>query len=101
MKSQLAQFFTLDVQSANQFSVQSASQFSVQTLQVIDGGALLHRITWPKKSTYKKIVEQYVCYIQTKYGHSSCIVFDGYKSGPSTRDMSTKEEAERQVQIFI
>ena len=65
--------------------MQSANQLSVQTLQVIDGGALLHRIKWPKKGTYKKIVEQYVCYIRTKYGHSSYIVFDGYEGAPSTK----------------
>ena len=78
VKSQLAQFFTLNVQSAN--------EPSIKPLQVIDGGALLHRVKWAKKAAYKDIVEQYVCYIQTRYGGSSCIVFDGYGYGPSTKD---------------
>ena len=78
VKSQLAQFFTLNVQSAN--------EPSIKPLQVIDGGALLHRVKWAKKAAYKDIVEQYVCYIQTRYGGSSCIVFDGYGYSPSTKD---------------
>ena len=78
MKSQLAQFFTLNVQSAN--------EPSIKPLQVIDGGALLHRIKWAKKAAYKDIVEQYVCYIRARYDGSSCIVFDGYGYSPSTKD---------------
>ena len=66
--------------------MQSANEPSIKPLQVIDGGALLHRVKWAKKAAYKDIVEQYVCYIQTRYGGSSCIVFDGYVYGPSTKD---------------
>ena len=76
VKSQLAQFLTLNVQS---------SECSNQTLQVIDGGALLHRIKWVKKTTYKDCVEQYVWYIQERYG-PCCIVFDGYGYRPSIKD---------------
>ena len=78
VKSQLAQFFTLNVQSAN--------EPSIKPLQVIDGGALLHRIKWAKKATYKDIVEQYVCYIRARYSGSSCIVLDGYGYSPSTNN---------------
>ena len=78
VKSQLAQYLTLNVQSAN--------EPSIKTLQVIDGGALLHRIKWGKKAAYKDIVEQYVYYIRARYGGSSCIVFDGYGYGPSIKD---------------
>ena len=54
VKSQLAHYLTLNVQSAN--------EPSIKTLQVIDGGALLHRIKWEKKAAYNDIVEQYVYY---------------------------------------
>jgi len=35
--------------------------------------------------TYKDFVEQYVWYIQERYG-PYCIVFDGYGYGPSIKD---------------
>ena len=50
VKSQLAQYLTLNVQSAN--------EPSIKTLQVIDGRVLLHRLKWGKKAAYKDIVEQ-------------------------------------------
>jgi len=73
VKSQLAQFLTLNVQS---------SECSNQILQVIDGGALLHRIKWVKKATYKDCVEQYVSYIQEvalcleAFGTFTCVAGD-------------------------
>ena len=71
--------FTLNVKSAN--------EPSIKTLQVIDGGVILHRIKWAKKATYKDIVEQYVRYIiQVRYGGSNCTVFDGYGYDPSIKD---------------
>ena len=44
-----------------------------QAVHVLDGGALIHRIKWLKKATYKAIAKQYVTYVRAKYGHS-CIV---------------------------
>ncbi len=49
---------------------------------VLDGGALLHRVKWGKKATYKDIVIQYVQYVQGKYGHAH-VIFDGYNQGAS------------------
>ena len=58
-------------------------------MHVVDDGALLHRVTWPKKATYKTIASHYVLYAKTKYG-CCCIVFDGYGNGPSTKDPEHK-----------
>jgi len=71
-------------------------QYSNQSLQVIDGGTLLHRIRWVKKATYKACVEQYVWYIQERYV-SSCIVFDGYGYVHQLKIMNTKEELEKHL----
>ena len=50
---------------------------------VLDGGALLHRIPWPRGSaTYQDICGLYCSYATKKYGNA-IVVFDGY-------DMSTK-----------
>lgn len=38
-----------------------------------------------KRGTYQDIVKQYVSYVRCKYG-TCCIVFDGYKQGPSIKD---------------
>lgn len=54
-------------------------------MHVLDGGALIHRIKWAKKATYKDIVMQCVSYEHVKYGNS-CIVFDGYEKCPSIKD---------------
>ena len=50
----------------------------------MDGGALLHRIPWPRWSaTYQDICGFYCSYVTKKYGND-IVVFDGYD------DMSTK-----------
>ena len=52
---------------------------------VLDGGALLHRIPWQIGDTYKSILQRYTSYVKKRYG-KAVIVFDGYTSGPSTKD---------------
>ena len=54
-------------------------------MYVLDGGALLQRLPWPKKMTYGELCQLYVQYIQRHY-NKAVIVFDGYDSGPSTKD---------------
>ena len=75
-KSQLAKALTNNVKPCEQ---------NIQAKYVIDGGALIHKVKWSKKATYKDIAQQYVSYVRTKYG-TSCIVFDGYEQGPSIKD---------------
>ena len=46
---------------------------------VVDGGALLHKVHWPK-STYSEVLEQYIAFVQQRFGKYTCVnvVFDGY-----------------------
>ena len=45
---------------------------------VLDGGALLHRVPWPRDSpTYRVVCDLYCTYVQRKYGRA-IVVFDGY-----------------------
>lgn len=83
-KAQLAKVLTDPVQP---------SERSVQAIYVLDGGALLHRVKWAKKATYKDIAQQYVRYVRSKYGNS-CIVFDGYEQGPSIKDHEHQKSCE-------
>ena len=47
---------------------------------VIDGGALLHKLLWPKEETYSCLCILYCDYLKRKYGKPT-IVFDGYMWG--------------------
>ena len=53
---------------------------------VLDGGALLHRIPWPRGFTFDGVSELYVNYVTQKYGANAVIVFDGYTDEPTTKD---------------
>jgi hypothetical protein len=53
---------------------------------VIDGGALLHKVPWPKCSTYLALCDLYVNYVKTHFGTNTIVIFDGYQSGPTTKD---------------
>ena len=52
---------------------------------VLDGGALLHRLRWNIGDTYDDICKKYIKYVTNKY-FPVIIVFDGYESGPTTKD---------------
>ena len=52
---------------------------------VLDGGALLHCIPWPRGLTYTEIISLYVQQMTQRYGQAT-VVFDGYEKGPSTKD---------------
>lgn len=57
-------------------------------LYVLDGGALLHRISWSVGMLFADICNSYTNYVLTRYGKSVVIVFDGYSCGPSTKDVT-------------
>ena len=59
---------------------------------VLDGGALLHRIPWPRGSaTYQDICGLYCSYVTRKYGNA-IVVFDGYDE-LSTKNMTHQRRA--------
>ena len=66
-------------------AVPSQAQPSHSFKYVLDGGALLHRITWHIGDTYEKISQDYSNYVTKKYGQA-VVVFDGYHAGPSMKD---------------
>ena len=52
---------------------------------VVDGGALLHKIPWPKNKSYTDLCLLYSHYLKNKYGNPT-VVFDGYETGPTIKD---------------
>ena len=54
---------------------------------VLDGGTLLQRIPWKKGDTSEDIASMYIKYVSKNFLNPMA-VFDGYKSGPTTKDMT-------------
>ena len=52
--------------------------------KVIDGGALLHQVHWPKNCTYHDLLDHHVGTVRKLYGDCH-VVFDGYDI-PSIKD---------------
>lgn len=65
---------------------QRQRQPSSDVQHVLDGGALLHRLPWSRRSTNDSVCEMYVRYVTQKYGTATVIVFDGYKEEPTIKD---------------
>ena len=67
---------------------------------VLDGGSLIHRVKWDKDKTYGEKAESYSNFVERNYGKAK-VVFDGYLSGPSTKDMThsrrSKSNSKREV----
>lgn len=61
------------------------------TVYVIDGGFLLHKVSWQRPATYNEIFLQYVNYVIHNYNRNCVIVFDGYDQ----EALSTKESLQR------
>ena len=53
---------------------------------VIDGGDLIHSLSWSRGVTYNQVVKSYIDFVIHKYGRQASIVFDGYLNGPATKD---------------
>jgi hypothetical protein len=53
---------------------------------VVDGGALLHRVLWVKRTRFAHVLRQYSAYVKSKYGRCPVVVFDGYGQCQSTKD---------------
>ena len=61
-------------------------QPSSDVQHVLDGGALLHHLTWPQGSTYDGVCKMYIRYVTQKYGTATVIVFDSYKAEQKIKD---------------
>ncbi|KAL5005019.1 hypothetical protein ScPMuIL_018475 [Solemya velum] len=62
---------------------------------VLDGESLIHRFPWKKDATFGDIVKTYVDYLKTFANLT--VVFDGYASGPTTKDMTHRRRSHGMV----
>lgn len=58
---------------------------SANCTYVLDGGSLLHLVPWKVGMLFAEICKAYVGHIARKYSNA-VVVFDGYQSGPTTKD---------------
>ena len=66
----------------------SGEEFTEQDNQcVYDGGSLIHRKPWTQGSTFGEICTAYTTYL-SKQKKDPIVVFDGYLSGPSIKDVT-------------
>ncbi|GFR71528.1 hypothetical protein ElyMa_002096100 [Elysia marginata] len=66
-------------------SEQNVAGETIDREYVLDGGSLLHSISWRRGDTYASIGQTYLEYVKRMYGKPR-IVFHGYNNGPSTKD---------------
>jgi hypothetical protein len=52
---------------------------------VVDGGYLLHRVTWQSKDKFSSILQKYVDYVNSYYKRDATIVYDGYDTDGSAQ----------------
>ena len=64
----------------------NACQLESHDVCIVDGGALLHKVSWPK-TTYSAVIDEYVNFLKNNFQCYSTvvIVFDGYEDEMSTK----------------
>jgi len=67
---------------------------------VIDGGAMLQRLPWPKSTSYANICQLYIKYTLHHF-QKALIVFDGYHGEPSTKDEAHQRRSGHEVGVEV
>ena len=68
---------------------------------VLDGGSLLQRIPWTKGATFDSICESYCQYIEDKKYQNCHVVFDGYPSKPTTKDITHERRTKGKSSVSV
>lgn len=66
---------------------------------VIDGGYLLHFVSWPKEYTYAGVCSRYVDFVLKQYGQYSSVIFDGYTD--TSCNTKTHEQDRRASRVTL
>lgn len=62
---------------------------------VVDGGHLLHKVVWPRSSSFGAIADRYIQYITAHYGSNVAVVFDGYPVDAVQKNTKSSERLRR------
>jgi hypothetical protein len=66
---------------------------------VVDGGCLLHKVRWLMGSTFGDLVSCYATFVARHFGNKAWIVFDGYTSGPTTKDHEHSRRTSKKASV--
>lgn len=86
-KSQLADALASVVSNDHTPSSQNQPDYTV-----LDGGSLIHKYPWKKGTTFDVIADMYVTHVEKNFV-SPIVIFDGYLSGPSTKDTAHRRRS--------
>ncbi|KAL8596921.1 hypothetical protein ACOMHN_062291 [Nucella lapillus] len=73
---------------------QASAELPENKVHVIDGGYLLHLLSWARGCTYNAIAQSYIDSVKRMFG-KGIVVFDGYSSNPSTKDIAHLRQKQR------
>ena len=73
---------------------------------VLDGGSLLHRVSWTQGVKYEDIAKSYSNFVLKAYGQNGDasdvhVIFDGYISGHTTKDQTHLRRNKGQVGVAV
>ena len=69
------------------------------TFVVVDGGYLLHKVTWHRNDSIRAIVAGYISYTFNHFGRNVLMVFDGYPEDGALRSTKTAERLHRSAAL--
>ena len=72
----------------------------VDSEPVVDGGALLQHLPWPKSTSYADICQLYIQHVH-KYYYNALIVCDGYEGGPTTKDETHQRRTGNEMGVEV
>jgi hypothetical protein len=87
-KTKKSVFYELFSRTTEQVNLQDA-------VYVVDGGYLLHQVTWQSKDKFSSILQKYVNYVRSYYKRSATVVFDGYDIDGSAQGTNSCEYLHR------
>ena len=91
-KSDLAKFLVTESSLVDKEDGDNLRKSGIATV-VVDGGAVLHRVAWPKGDSVAAILKLYASHVRTLCGSSNAVVvFDGYLQS-TTKDMCHAKRA--------
>lgn len=67
----------------------------IRPAHMIDGGFLLHRVSWELREKFSSIISKYIEYVRTNYGDPATIVCDGHPEEPSEHSTKSAERFRR------
>ena len=70
---------------------QPMSQYPEDSHFVLDGGFLLHVVSWPPNSTYDDVIQSYVYYVLRNFGRNCTVVFDGYNQSTKSSEHQRRQ----------